>query len=119
MVRRGHADVIAAIGTVSIALDFLPWNDHPCPVFAPPSEQTCPYVFDFGGVAVLLVAATPARVIWHIPGVVELFVKLHVLRGMMVILSLGRERQTKKCQAKTPQEAHSAIEGHDESPSKR
>jgi hypothetical protein len=38
---------------------------------------------------------------------------------MMVILSLGRERQSKKRQAKTPHEAHSAKEGHDEPPFKR
>jgi hypothetical protein len=113
MVRRWHADVIAAIRIVSIALDFLRWNDHPCPVFAPASEQTWPFVFDFGGVAVLLVAATLTRVIWHVPGAVELFVKLHVLRGMMVILSLGRERQAKKSQAKIPHEAHIAKVGHE------
>lgn len=118
MVRRWHADVIAAIRIVSIALDFLRRNDDPCPVFAPPSEQTRPNVFDFGGVAVLLVATTLARVIWHVPGAVEFFVKLHVLRGMVVILSLGRERQTKKRQAKTPHEEHSAKERHDEPPSK-
>jgi hypothetical protein len=119
MVRRWHADVIAAIRIVSIALDFLRRNDDPCPVFAPPSEQTRPNVFDFGRVAVLLVAATLARVIWHVPGAVELFVKLHVLLGMVVILSLGRERQTKKRQAKTPHEEHSAKERHDEPPSNR
>jgi hypothetical protein len=118
MVRWWHADVIAAIRIVSIALDFLRRNDDPCPVFAPPSEQTRPNVFDFGRVAVLLVAATLARVIWHVPGAVELFVKLHVLLGMVVILSLGRERQTKKRQAKTPHEEHSAKERHDEPPSK-
>jgi hypothetical protein len=118
MVRRWHADVIAAIRIVSIALDFLRRNDDPCPVFAPPSEQARPNVLDFGGVAVLLVATTLARVIWHVPGAVEFFVKLHVLRGMVVILSLGRERQTKKRQAKTPQEEHSAKERHDEPPTK-
>jgi hypothetical protein len=46
-------------------------------------------------------------------------VKLHVLRGMVGSLSLGRERQTKKRQAKTPHEAYSAKERHDEPPSKR
>ena len=117
MVRRRHADVIAAVRIISIALDFLRRNDHPCPVFAPPSEQTRPNIFDFGRVAVLLVAATLARVIRHVPGAVELFVKLHVLRGMVMLLSLGREREAKKHQAKTRKEAHGTKEGHDEPPS--
>jgi hypothetical protein len=111
--------MIAAIRIVSVALDFLRRNDDPFPIFAPPSQQIRPNVFDFGRIAVLLVAATLARVIWHVPGAVELFVKLHVLRGMVGILSLGRERQTKKRQAKTPHEAYSAKERHDEPPSKR
>ena len=119
MVGRWHADVIAAIRIVSVALDFLRRNDDPFPIFAPPSQQIRPNVFDFGRIAILLVAATLARVIWHVPGAVELFVKLHVLLGMVVILSLGRERQTKKRQAKTPHEAYSAKERHDEPPSKR
>ena len=88
--------MIAAIWIVSVALDFLRRNDDPFPIFAPPSQQIRPNVFDFGRIAVLLVAATLVRVIWHVPGAVELFVKLHVLLGMVVILSLGRERQTKK-----------------------
>jgi len=118
MVRRWHADVIAAVRIISIALDFLRRNDDPCPVFAPPSEQTRPNIFDFGRVAVLLVAATLARVIRHVPGAVEFFVKLHVLRGMVVFLSLGREREAKKRQAKTRNEAHGTKEGHDEPPSR-
>jgi hypothetical protein len=114
MVRRRHADVIAAVWIIFIALDFLRRNDDPCSVFAPPSQQTCPNIFDFGRVAVLLVAAALARVIRHVPGAVELFVKLHVLRAMVVFLSLGRERQAKKRQAKTRNEAHGTKEGHDE-----
>src|SRR5438105_2774592 len=118
MVRRRHADVIAAVRIISVALDFLRRNDDPCPVFAPPSEQTRANIFDCGRVAVLLVTATLARVIRHVPGAVKLFVKLQVLRGMVVFLSLGREREAKKRQAKTRNEAHGTKEGHDEPPSR-
>jgi hypothetical protein len=53
------------------------------------------------------------RLIGHIASAVELFVELHTLRGMVVLLSLSRERL-----AKAANEAKSTKETHDEPPTK-
>jgi hypothetical protein len=113
VIGRRHTDVVATVRVVSVPLDFLRRDHNPLTVLAPSSEQGRADVLNFSRVAVLHIAAALVRIIRHIPSTIELFVDLHILRRMVVFLSLSRERQ-----AKAQNETNSTKEGHDQPPSK-
>ena len=104
--------MIAAVWIVAVTLDLLRRNDDPLSVFPWPSEQRLSDVFDLCRVAILLAATAFRGLIRHVPSAVELFVELHVLRGMVMLLSMNAERQTKNTN-----EAQSTRDTHDELPS--
>jgi hypothetical protein len=107
MIRRWHADVIAPVRVISVPLYLLRRDDDPLTVFASTSEQASTYIFDLGRVAVGFIATAFGRIVRHVPRAVKFFMELHVLRWMVMFLSLGRERQ-----AKSRNKAHDTKEMH-------
>jgi hypothetical protein len=105
--------VIAAVWIVAVTLDLLRGHDDPLSIFPWSSEQAFSGVLDLCRVAILLVATAFRRLIRPVPSAVKLFVELYVLRRMVVLLSVSRERQ-----AKSTNEAQSINDTHDEPPIK-
>jgi hypothetical protein len=83
--------MIPPVWIIAIALDLLRRHGDPLAVFPSLREQRCADVLDLGRVAILLVATALGGLIRHIPSAVKLFVKLHIVRWMVVLLSVGRE----------------------------
>ena len=103
--------MIAAIWIVAVALNLLRGHDDPLSIFPSSREQRFSDVLDLCRVTILLVATAFRRLIRHVPSAVKLFVELHVLRRMVVLLSVSCERQTK-----STNETQSIIDTHDEPP---
>jgi hypothetical protein len=111
VIGRRHADVIAAVWIVAVTLNLLWGHDDPLSIFPSSGEQFFSDVLDLCRVTILLVAAAFRGLIRHVPSAVELFVELHVLRRMVMLLGVNRERQ-----AKNTNEAQSIKDTHDEPP---
>jgi hypothetical protein len=84
--------MIPPVWIVAIALDLLRRDGDPLAVLPSLREQRCADVLDLRRVAILLVATALGGLIRHIPRAVKPFVELHILRWMVVLLSLSRER---------------------------
>ena len=84
--------MVPPVWIITIALDLLRWHGDPLAVFPSLREQRCADVLDLCRVAILLVATALGGLIRHIPRAVKPFVELHILRWMVVLLSLSRER---------------------------
>src|SRR4051812_24261170 len=113
VIGRRHADMIAAIWIVAVTLNLLRGHDDPLSIFSSSGEQCFSDVLDLCRVAILLVATAFRGLIRHVPSAVKLFVELHVLRRMVVLLSVSR-----KGQAKSTNEAQNIKDTHDEPPIK-
>ena len=105
--------MVPPVWIITIALDLLRRHGDPLAVFPSLREQRCADVLDLCRVAILLVATAFRRLIRPVPSAVKLFVELYVLRRMVVLLSVSRERQ-----AKSTNEAQSINDTHDEPPIK-
>ena len=79
--------MIAAVRIASIALYLFRWNEDVLPVLSPLGEDAPIDVLDFSRMTVCVVAAAGPRVIQHLPGRVEFFVKELIL-DMMVARSV-------------------------------
>jgi hypothetical protein len=94
--RRGNLtrrcakwQLVASVGVVAVVFDLLRGDNDPLTVLPSPCEQRLSDVLDLSRVAILLVAAALGRLVRHVPSAVELFVELHVLRRMVVLLSVN------------------------------
>ena len=103
--------MIAAVWIVAVTLDLLRGHDDPLSIFPWSSEQAFSGVLDLCRVAILLVATAFRRLIRPVPSAVKLFVELYVLRRMVVLLGVSRERQ-----GKSTNEAKSIKDTHDRCP---
>ena len=85
--------MVPAIGIVPIAL-YLLWRDqNVLPVFPAPRIDIAADVFDFGWIAIRVVAAAPGRIVRHVPCRIELFVQSFILRGMAVLRRRGGDHK--------------------------
>jgi|SRR4051812_14513489 len=113
VIGRRHADMIAAIWIVAVTLNLLRGHDDPLSIFSSSGEQCFSDVLDLCRIAILLVATAFRGLIRHVPSAVEFFMQLHVLRRMVVLLSVSWERQTKRSD-----ETQSIKDTHENLPSK-
>ena len=84
--------MIPPVWIIAIALDLLRRHGDPLTVFPSLRKQRCADVLDLRRVAILLVATALGGLIRHVPSAVKLLMELHILRWMVVLLSLSRER---------------------------
>jgi hypothetical protein len=95
--------MISAVGIVSVPFDLLRWNGNVFSILSAFCVDVAVDVFDFGRIAVRVIAAANGRMIGHAPCRVEFLVQELILRRVMVkasmalpILSLSRRRQKAK-----------------------
>jgi hypothetical protein len=85
---RRSAQVISAIGIVSVPLDLFRWNWNVLSVLSAFCVDVAVDVFDFCRIAVRVIATADGRMIGHAPCWIELLVQELILRGMAVKPSL-------------------------------
>jgi hypothetical protein len=66
-VGRGSAEVISAIGIVSVPLYLFRWNANVFSIFSAFCVDVAVDVLDFGRVAVSIIATADGRIVGHVP----------------------------------------------------
>jgi len=66
-VGRGSAEVISAIRIVSVSLYLFRWNENEVSVLSPFCVDRAVDVFDFGRVAVRIIATAGRWIVGHVP----------------------------------------------------
>ena len=64
---RGRAEVVSAIGIVSVPLYLLRWNGNVLPVLSALRVKLAIDILDFSRVAVRLIATANGRIVGHVP----------------------------------------------------
>ena len=64
---RGRAEVVSAIGIVSVPLYLLRWNGNVLPVLSALRVKLAVDILDFSRVAVRLIATANGRIVGHVP----------------------------------------------------
>ena len=59
--------MVSAVGIVPIVFYLLRWNKNVLPVFSAFCVDAAVHVFDFGRVAIRLVATAKGRIVGHVP----------------------------------------------------
>jgi hypothetical protein len=94
------AQMIPAVGIVSIPFDFFRWDPNVRSVFSALCVDVAIDVLDFGWIAVRIVAIAGVGMIGHMPCRIEVFVQRLILRWMvscsviLLILGLDWHRQS-------------------------
>lgn len=86
--RRWSAKVIAAVGIIPVPLYFLGRNENVFPVLPALRIDLAVDRFDFGRVAVRIVATAERRIIRHVPRRIKPLMQRPILSGMVAISGL-------------------------------
>jgi hypothetical protein len=86
--RRWSAKVIAAVGIIPVPLYFLGWNENVFPVLPALRIDLAVDRFDFGRVAVRIVATAERRIIRHVPRRIKPLMQRPILSGMVAMSGL-------------------------------
>jgi hypothetical protein len=93
--------VIAAVGIIPVPLYFLGRNENVFPVLPASRIDLAVGGFDFGRVAVRIVAAAERRIVGHVPRRIKPLMQKLILSGMMTMGGLVRLtflRMDERCQ---------------------
>src|SRR5262249_51782077 len=108
-VRRWSAEVVSAIGIIPIALDLLWRDENVLPVFPAPRVDIAADVLDFSRIAVRIIAAAGAGIIWHGPSGIKLLVQSFILQRMTVLRYCGRGYKDETRREVCSSHAHSPL----------
>jgi hypothetical protein len=96
--RRWSAKVIAAVGIIPVPLYFLGRDENVFPVLPALRIDLAVDRFDFGRVAVRIVATAERRIIRHVPRRIKPLMQRPILSGMVAMSGLTFLRMDERCQ---------------------
>lgn len=105
--RRWSAKVIAAVGIIPVPLYFLGRNENVFPVLPALRIDLAVDRFDFGRVAVRIVATAERRIIRHVPRRIKPLMQRPILSGMVAmsgLVLLTFLRMDERCQQASARE---------------